>query len=54
MAEVTICSDFGAPKNKVSHCFHCFSIYLSEIGMMKTLWRWVMVKLYKCEQTESY
>ena len=24
MATVTICSDFGAPKNKVSHCFHCF------------------------------
>ena len=21
-------SDFGAPKNKVSHCFHCFPIYL--------------------------
>ena len=28
MAAVTICSDFGAPENKVSHCFHCFSIYL--------------------------
>ena len=25
---VTICSDFGAPQNKVSHCFHCFPIYL--------------------------
>ena len=22
------CSDFGALKNKVSHCFHCFPIYL--------------------------
>ena len=22
------CSDFGAPKNKVSHCFHCSPIYL--------------------------
>ena len=22
------CSDFGAQKNEVSHCFHCFSIYL--------------------------
>ena len=22
-----ICSDFGAPKNKVWHCFHCFPIY---------------------------
>ena len=28
MAAVTICSDFGAPKNKISHCFHCFPIYL--------------------------
>ena len=28
MAAVTICSDFGAPKNKVCHCFHCFTIYL--------------------------
>ena len=23
MAAVTICSDFGAQKDKVSHCFHC-------------------------------
>ena len=28
MAAITICSDFGAQKNKVSHCFHCFPIYL--------------------------
>ena len=28
MAAVTICSDFGAPQNKVSQCFHCFPIYL--------------------------
>ena len=27
MAAITICSDFGAPKNKVWHCFHCLSIY---------------------------
>ena len=27
-AEVTICSDFGAPENKVCHSFHCFPIYL--------------------------
>ena len=26
-ASVTICNDFGAPQNKVSHCFHCFPIY---------------------------
>ena len=25
---VTICSDFGGQKNKVSHCLHCFPIYL--------------------------
>ena len=24
----TFCSDFGAQENKVSHCFHCFPIYL--------------------------
>ena len=28
MAAVTICSDFGAPQNKVCHCFYCFPIYL--------------------------
>ena len=28
MAAVTICSDFGTPKNKAWHSFHCFSIYL--------------------------
>ena len=28
MAVVTICSDFGAQKNKVSHRFHYFPIYL--------------------------
>ena len=28
MAEVTFCSDLGAPQNKVSHHIHCFPIYL--------------------------
>ena len=28
MAAVTISGDFGAPNNKVSHCFHCFPINL--------------------------
>ena len=28
MAAVTICSNFGAPKNEVCHCSHCFLIYL--------------------------
>ena len=27
MAAVTIWSNFGAPKNEVCQCFHCFSIY---------------------------
>ena len=28
MAAVTISSEFGAPQNKVCHCYHCFPIYL--------------------------
>ena len=28
MAAVTICSDFEAQEQKISHCFHCFPIYL--------------------------
>ena len=28
MATDTICSDFGAPQNKIYHYFHCFPIYL--------------------------
>ena len=28
MATVNICSDFGAPQNKVCHCFQFFPIYL--------------------------
>ena len=30
-ADDTIRNDFGAPQNKVSHCFHCFSIYFHEV-----------------------
>ena len=29
MAAVTICTDLGSEENTVSHCFHCFPIYLS-------------------------
>ena len=41
MAAFTICSDFGAPQNKVSHCFHCFPIYLpwSDGRRIKGLWK---------------
>ena len=35
MAAVTICSDFGAPKHKVSHCFH-----FPHLFVMK-LWDWL-------------
>ena len=28
MTAITICRDFGAQENKVSHCTHCFPIYL--------------------------
>ena len=39
MSAVTICSDFGAPQNKVSHCFHCFPIYLPwNDGMVLVFW----------------
>ena len=31
MAAVTVCSDFGAPQNKVSHCFHCFPSICCEV-----------------------
>ena len=31
MAAVIICSDSGAPKNKVSHCFHCFPSICHEV-----------------------
>ena len=31
MAAITICSDFGAPQNKVWHCFHCFPSISHEV-----------------------
>ena len=31
MAAVTICSNFGAPKNKVWHCFHCLPSISHEV-----------------------
>ena len=31
MAAVTIWSDFGAPQNKVSNCFHCFPSICQEV-----------------------
>ena len=31
MAAETICTDFGAQENKVSHCFHCFPSICHEV-----------------------
>ena len=39
IAAVTICSDFGVQENKVSHCFHCFPIYLRWSG--RTRWHYL-------------
>ena len=36
---MTICNDFGAPKNKVWHCFHCFPIYLPWTVKKAECWR---------------
>ena len=33
MAAITICSDFGAPKNKVWHGFHCLPIIMYKRGI---------------------
>ena len=33
MATVTMCSDFGAPKNKVLYCFHCFPVCHEVMGL---------------------
>ena len=42
MAAATICSDFGAPQNRVCHCFHCFPIYCHEVmgpdAMISVFW----------------
>ena len=38
MAAVTICSDFGAQENKVSHCFHCFPMYFKINWTKRSYW----------------
>ena len=47
MAAITICSDFEAPQNKVSHCFHCFPIYLPWSNGVKAMVFPVII--YGCE-----
>ena len=42
MAAITICSDFGAPKDKVCYCFHWFPIYLPWSGISQArILQWV-------------
>ena len=38
MAAVTICSDFGAQKNKVCHCFHSFPTRRSSDLLLRVPW----------------
>ena len=42
MSAVTICSDFWAPQNNVSHCFHYFPIICHEVmepdAMISVFW----------------
>ena len=51
MATVTICSDFGAQKNKVWHCFHCFPIYFPWSDgtdvMIFVFWMLILSQLFK-------
>ena len=42
MAIITICSDFGAQKNKVSHCFHCFYLPWSDGTGCHDLRFWIL------------
>ena len=57
MAAVTICSDFGIPKNKVCQCFHCFPIYWpwsDGTGCMIFLfWCWVLNQLFHSPVSSS-
>ena len=41
MAVITICSDFGAPQNKLWHCFHCFPIYFPWISILAWRSPWI-------------
>ena len=43
MAAITSCSDFGAPKSKVSHCFRCFPHLFSMKGWDQW-WRHLWLK----------
>ena len=56
MAEVTICSDFGAQENKVCHCFHCFPILFALMWWDRMPWSlfsecWVLSQLFRSPLT---
>ena len=42
MSAVTICSDFGTQENKVCHCFHIFTYYLTVSTFSPTICHEVM------------
>ena len=43
MAAVTICSDFGAPKSKVWHCFHwSYSYFIDKKDEVKAKSMWLV------------
>ena len=46
MAAITICSDFGAQENKVSHCLHCFPIYLPWSAMILIFECWISLSSF--------
>ena len=55
MAAVTICSDFGAQKNKVWHCFHYFPICLHEVmGLDATILVFWMVSFKPAFSLSSF
>ena len=61
MAAVTICSDFGAQKNRVWHCFHCFPIYFPwsdgtgchDSEVLRGCWRLLQYFGYLMRKTDS-
>ena len=55
MAAVTICSDFGATKNKVWYCFHCFPIYFpwnngtNQGSLVNRVWEKLQIQILPLE-----
>ena len=51
MAAIAVHSDFGVQENKVSHCFHCFPIYLPWIDGNGVKWCHLMWGSVSFEKT---